>query len=140
MPPNQDTAKHPIIYFDGVCNLCNGFVQFVLKRDKKGLFRFASLQSDYAKSRGFEIPSQPDGDSGSLLVEWDGKLLKYSTGALYVFGGLGGGYRLLKVLLIVPRFIRDAVYKWIAHHRYAIFGKRESCMLPAPEWEGRFLG
>jgi predicted DCC family thiol-disulfide oxidoreductase YuxK len=139
MPNKPDNIHHPVIYFDGVCNLCNGFVQFVIKRDKKGLFRFASLQSDYAKSRGFEIPAQPDGDYGSLLVEWDGELLKYSTGALHVFGGLGGGYRLLKALVIVPRFIRDAVYKWVARNRYAIFGKRDECMVPRPEWEGRFL-
>jgi len=136
----QEPTPHPVIYFDGVCNLCNGFVQFVLKRDRKGLFRFAALQSDYAKGQGIAEDTTSAGIPESVLVEWEGALLERSDAVLKVFEGLGGGYRILADLRVIPRPVRDAIYRWVARRRYFFFGKRETCMVPRKEWEGRFLG
>lgn len=135
----METTEHPVIYFDGECNLCNRFVQYVIRHDSEGLFRFASLQSDYAKSRGFEIPKISDGSLETMLVEWDGRVYPYSEGVLRVFKHLRGFNKLAVVFWIIPRALRDALYRWVARHRYFIFGKAESCMVPTVEMERRFL-
>lgn len=134
------TKDHPVIYFDGDCNLCNRFVQYVVSHDPAGVFRFASLQSDYARSRGFEIPEASDGSLETMLVEWNGKVLKYSEGVLRVFQNLSGLNRLAVVFRVIPRGLRDMLYRWIARHRYFIFGKAKECMVPTEEMRGRFLG
>lgn len=130
--------EHPVIFFDGFCNLCNGAVQFVIKRDRKNLFRFASLQSDYAAValKKFDIePAQ--GDSFVLLA--NGKVYQRSTAALKVARKLSGLWPLLYGFIIVPRFIRDAIYNWIARNRYKWFGKQDSCWVPTPELKQKFL-
>lgn len=127
-----------IILFDGVCNLCNGFVQWVLRRDPKGQFRFASLQSD----TGATILKQhglPPGTLDSVLLSDGKKVYMRSDAVLEVARRLGGGWSLVVVLKIIPRFLRDAIYKWIAKNRYHWFGASATCWLPRAEWRDRFL-
>lgn len=124
--------------FDGVCNLCNASVQWVLKHDRKGVFRFASLQSktgqELLTAFGF---SQENFDTVVLI---DGEhVYTRSDAPLEVVRRLGGLWPLLGVFKIIPLAVRNAVYDWIARNRYRWFGKREACMLPRPEWKDRFL-
>jgi len=128
----------PVIYFDGVCNLCTGSVQFVLKKDKANLFRFASLQGEAGQKMlaSYHLPTH---HYKSFVVEENGKIFTRSTGALRVFRHLGGAWYLLYFFIIVPPFIRDGVYNFVSEHRFRWFGKKESCWLPRPEWKQRFL-
>lgn len=126
-----------IILFDGVCNLCNSSVQFILKRDRKGQFGFASLQGEVGQKLIHKFGLNPDINS-FVLIENE-KVYLESTAALKVCKGLTGGWKLFTAFLIIPRPIRDVVYKIIANNRYKWFGKKESCMLPLPEWKNRFL-
>ena len=129
---------HAVIFFDGLCNLCNGAVQFTLQRDRKDFFRFASLQSDYAQEalNSFHIEAK-QGDSFILLE--DGKIYQRSTAALRVARKLSGFWPLLYGLIIVPKFIRDAIYNYIAKNRYKWFGKQERCWVPTSALKSRFL-
>jgi predicted DCC family thiol-disulfide oxidoreductase YuxK len=128
----------PIVLFDGVCNLCNSAVQFIIKRDKKEQFRFASLQGKAGNDllKKFDLPA--DLFNSFILVEGD-KVYTRSTAALRVAKKLSGGWKLLYGLMIVPRFIRNAVYNVIAKNRYKWFGKRNECMIPTQEMKERFL-
>ena len=126
----------PVIYFDGYCGLCNGFVDFVLARDRARSFRFAPLQGTTARAR-FGDPG--DVDPTTILLEEEGTVFERSTAALRIITALGGIWRLAGLLRLVPRFIRDAVYDWIARNRYGWFGKRDSCRLPSPEERAVFL-
>jgi len=128
----------PIILFDGVCNLCNGAVQFVLKRDRTKQFRFASLQSNAGQAllRGRGLPTE-DFDT-MVLVEED-RVYTRSNAALRILRGCGGMWALAYAFILVPRALRDAVYGVIARYRYRWFGKREECWLPTPELRDRFL-
>ncbi len=128
----------PVIYFDGVCNLCTGAVQFVLKRDRKEVFQFASLQGEAGQKMLLEN-ELPSHHYKSFIIEENGKIYTGSTAALRVLKLLGGLWPVLYVFIIVPPFVRDAVYNFISDHRYKWFGKKESCWLPKPEWEKRFL-
>jgi len=130
-------TEKAVIFFDGVCNLCNGAVQFVIKRDRKNYFKFAALQSDFAQQTllGFNLQVK-QGDSFVLLE--NGKVYEQSTAALKVARELNGLWPLLYVFIIVPPFIRDPVYKFIARNRYKWFGKQESCWIPTPELKDRF--
>jgi predicted DCC family thiol-disulfide oxidoreductase YuxK len=127
----------PIILFDGVCNLCNGSVQFIIKRDKDAKFRFASLQSDTGRKvlEQFHLPT--DTFNSFILLE-DGKIYTRSTAALRVFSRIKG-WKWAGALMYVPRFIRDGVYNLIARNRYRWFGKKDECMVPTPELKSRFL-
>jgi predicted DCC family thiol-disulfide oxidoreductase YuxK len=131
-----DTSK-PIIFFDGVCNLCNGSVQFVIRRDKEGKFRFASLQSD-AGQEMLKNASLPENVFNSFLLYQDGRLYTRSTAALKVLSQLKG-WKWSGALQLVPPFIRNAVYNLIARNRYKWFGKKDECMIPTPELKSRFL-
>jgi len=127
----------PVILFDGICNLCTGSVQFILKRDKKNEFRFASLQSGYGQDllKRFSLP----GDTfNSFILYQDGKIYTRSTAALKMFQQLKG-WKWVKMFWIVPKFLRDAVYNLIAKNRYKWFGQKEECWLPTPELKARFL-
>lgn len=130
--------KQPVILFDGVCNLCNRSVRFVIKKDKKKKFRFASLQGKAGQDLLKRFNLQADDLNSFVLIEGD-KMYTRSAGALHMLRELGGGWKLFYAFMIVPRFIRDAVYNWVAKHRYKWFGKREECMVPAPELRERFL-
>lgn len=127
-----------IILFDGICNLCNGAVQFVLKRDKKGIFKFASLQSD-AGRKLLEAHGLPEDHLKSFVYIQDDKVYTRSDAALKIAAQLSYPTRLLSWLMIVPGFIRDFVYDLIARNRYRMFGKKEACMLPTPQLKQRFL-
>lgn len=133
-------GEHPVILFDGVCNLCNGAVQFVIERDPKGRFRFASLQSDAGgellRTHGLKVP---EGDPESIVLIEGGKAYECSSAALKIARGLSGGWWLLYAFMIVPSFIRDLVYRWIAANRYRWFGKSEECWVPTAELRTRFL-
>ena len=129
--------SRPIILFDGVCNLCSGSVQFVLKRDKKDLFRFASLQSKPGQELldKFKLPANTF--NSFVLAEGD-KIYTRSTAALRVAKDLKG-LKWLYAFRFVPKFIRDGVYNLIAKNRYKWFGKKEECWVPSPELRSRFL-
>ena len=127
-----------MILFDGVCNLCNGAVQFVIKRDKKKYFSFASLQSGEGQKLSVQY-GLPVNDFNSFILVENGKAYTRSTGALRVIKKLKGLWPLLYGFMIVPGFIRNAVYDWIARNRYKWFGKKDECMIPTPELKARFL-
>lgn len=128
---------NPVILFDGVCNLCTGSVQFILKRDKDKTFSFASLQSDYGQKllQQFNLPTNT---FNSFILYQDGKIYTRSTAALQMFQQLNG-WKWVKIFWIVPKFIRDAVYNLIARNRYKWFGKKNECWLPTPDLKARFL-
>ena len=128
-----------LLLFDGVCNLCNSSVQFILLRDKKDRFRFASLQSDYGQNllREHNLPTE---SFNSLVLVENGKIYQKSTAALRIARKLKGLWPLLFAFIIIPPFIRNFVYDIIAKNRYRLFGKKDECMLPRPEWKQKFLG
>lgn len=130
--------KSPVLLFDGVCNLCNASVQWILTHDPQGKFRFAALQSETGQAvlQRFGL-DQAHFDS-VVLVEGD-RIFLHSDAPLEIARILGGFWKLAYVLKIIPRFLRDAVYSWIARNRYRWFGRREACMLPRAEWKARFL-
>jgi predicted DCC family thiol-disulfide oxidoreductase YuxK len=130
--------KNLVLLFDGVCNLCNGLVQFVIKRDRAGQFRFGALQSTAGRKflKKFKLPVS---DLETLVLVKDGKALIKSTAGLTMLRELGGFWGLFYVFIIVPAFIRDGVYDLIARSRYSIFGKRKICMIPTPDLKSRFL-
>ncbi|TLS35813.1 thiol-disulfide oxidoreductase DCC family protein [Pseudalkalibacillus caeni] len=126
-----------IILFDGECNFCDKSVQFIIKRDKKAIYKFGSIQSD----EGQEILKKyrvPQGIDSLILVEGNKCYLK-SSAALRICKNLQGAWKLLYGILIIPKPIRDIVYSFVAKNRYKWFGKKESCMLPSPEIRKRFL-
>lgn len=124
--------------FDGVCNLCNSSVQFVLLRDSANYFQFASLQSDYGQ-KVLQENNLPIDDFNSFLLIENNKLYTQSTAALRVAGKLDGWWKLMYVFIVVPPFIRNFVYNFIAKNRYRWFGKKDECMMPRPEWKQKFL-
>lgn len=128
----------PVILFDGVCNLCNGSVLFIIKRDPQAKFRFASLQSDFGRQQLLKFNRSATLES-VLLIEAD-KLYDKSTAALKIASKLSGLWPLLSIFRVVPKSWRDGVYTWIARNRYQWFGKREACMIPTPELKSRFIG
>lgn len=130
--------SYKIILFDGVCNLCNGAVTFTIKRDKKNIFRFAALQSEI----GQQLISKFNIDTSkvdSIILIDDEKQYEKSSAALHIAKQLSGAYPLLFGFMIVPKFIRNAVYDYIAKNRYKWFGKKEICMIPTAELKAKFL-
>ena len=128
---------NPIILFDGVCNLCNKSVQFVIKRDKEKKFRFASLQSEFGQ-RILEKFNLPQDKFNSFILLENDRIYSRSTGALRMLSQLKG-WKWAGALRIVPPFIRDGVYNMISQYRYKWFGKKDECMIPTPELRERFL-
>ncbi len=146
-----------VILFDGVCNLCNASVNFIIDRDNKKLFQFASLQSEYAQnlisnstedvrfftSKGI-IPLNESirkelNSLSSILYFEDNILYHKSDAALRIAEHLGGLYKFISIGRILPTFLRDFIYEYIARNRYRWFGKKESCRMPSPELKERFL-
>ncbi|RBW68918.1 hypothetical protein DS031_14380 [Bacillus taeanensis] len=132
------TMTKPVLLFDGVCNLCNGIVQFVIKHDKKEHFLFASLQSEAGQQllKQFALPT--DDFNSFVYVKGDTYYTK-STAALFVVKRLSGLWQLLFAAMILPKPIRDKLYDLIAKNRYKLFRKRDTCMMPTPELKKRFL-
>lgn len=128
----------PILLFDGVCNLCNGFVQFILLRDPRGVFRFASLQSDTGQLLLEKYGLDSESLNTVVLIK-GGKAYTHSEVALEVAPQLQGFWQWVALFRLVPRSVRDAIYNWIAKNRYRWFGKQDACMLPRAEWKARFL-
>ena len=126
------------ILFDGVCNLCNGFVQFVIARDPQARFRFAALTSDAAQSLLRQSAVSTPVPDSIVLIE-DGRAYFRSDAALRIVRHLTFPWPLLYAFAIVPRFIRDGVYDVVAARRYQWFGRRDVCMIPTPELRRRFL-
>lgn len=139
---SSDQSRVPdssvIILFDGICNLCNGFVQFVIARDPLGRFRFCSLQSDTAKALLRKTSVDASALSTVVLLEQD-QVYTESTAVLRIARKLGGGWPALFVFILIPAFIRNGVYRWVARRRYRLFGKRAECMIPQADWQDRFL-
>lgn len=132
--------KHPehIILFDGVCNLCNSSVNFVIRHDKRSIFHFASLQWDVAGELLAE--NYPEGDDFETILYYEnGKIFKKSTAVLRIARQLGFPWKIAYGFIIVPKFIREPVYMIISRNRYKWFGKRDKCMIPSPELKNKFL-
>lgn len=127
----------PVIFFDGVCNLCNASVQFVIEHDQENYFKFSALQGDYAKAVLPKFNVNPSSLNSTLLLE-DGKLYTKSSSALRVAKKLNGIWPLLYGFIIVPKFIRDWVYDLVAKNRYKWWGKQETCWLPTPALKNKF--
>ena len=130
--------KHKIILFDGVCNLCNGFVQFIIKRDQKAIFKFAALQSDFGQSFLKSQNLNPLELKSIILID-DEQVYTQSTAALKIAKHLNGAWKLCYVFIIVPTFLRNIFYKVVAKYRYKWFGQLNKCMVPSAELKSRFL-
>ncbi len=130
--------NHPVILFDGVCNLCNGSVQFIIKRDPLSKFSFASLQSTVAAQllKNFEVSSH---DIYSILLIKNGVLFDRSDAILEIAKDLKGPWPALAIFKFLPKTFRDFFYRLIAANRYRLFGKQDSCLLPTPELRARFM-
>lgn len=127
-----------VILFDGVCNLCNNTVQFVIKHDTGGKFKFAALQSDYAKET-LKNQSLDSASLSSIVLIDEAKVYTKSTAALRIAKYLNNGLPFLYHLILLPKFLRDGVYDIIAKNRYKWFGQQENCMIPTPDLKNRFL-
>jgi predicted DCC family thiol-disulfide oxidoreductase YuxK len=129
------SSDHPIIFYDGTCGLCDRSIQFIMKHDRKQVFRFAALQSEFAaKTLGSNLTFD------SFIFFDKGKVAYRSSAALNMFKTLGGLWSLLYAFIIVPPFIRNAVYDVVARNRYKWFGKYDTCKIPTPEQKALFLG
>jgi predicted DCC family thiol-disulfide oxidoreductase YuxK len=128
----------PILLFDGVCTMCNSLVSFVIRRDPKRIFQFASLQSDTGQ-RLLQQAGLPTSQLNTFVLIEGNRYYTKSTAALHLFRRLGRLWTFLYLFIIVPRPLRDMVYHWIAKNRYKWFGKKEQCMLPTPDIKERFL-
>jgi predicted DCC family thiol-disulfide oxidoreductase YuxK len=127
-----------IILFDGVCNLCSGFVQFVVPRDPEGKYRFASLQSEVGRELLAEHDLPTDELESIVLIE-DGESHVKSAAVIRIASDLGGRYRLLSPFRYVPAALRDRVYDFVADNRYRWFGKKDQCLMPSGDMESRFI-
>ncbi|MEP6514266.1 MAG: thiol-disulfide oxidoreductase DCC family protein [Parafilimonas sp.] len=129
--------QQPLVLFDGVCNYCNAMVNFSIRHDKKSKLHFAPLQSDIGKQlkKQYVIPDEVD----SVVLIENNKAYTYASAALRISKYLDWPAKALYALNIFPAFISNTIYKWIAKNRYKWFGKKDSCMMPAPDVKARFL-
>ena len=138
MDSPDPVAGRVLVMFDGVCNLCNGFVQFLIRRDPQARFVFASLQSGFASDQLHRHGVNPRALHSVIVID-QGKMYQRSDAVLRVVGYLPVLWPMLKVFWLVPRFIRDGVYNVIAASRYKWFGRQDACMLPDPSLRARFM-
>ena len=136
---NQLPKHKKLILFDGVCNLCNNTVQYVIKHDKKDVFRFTALQSEIGKSIIEKYNIDTTKTDSILLYSNENGLKAKSTAALYIAKHLGFPNYLMSVFFIIPTFLRNWVYNFIAKNRYKWYGKKDACMIPTPELKSKFL-
>lgn len=125
-----------VIFFDGLCGLCNGFVDFIMKIDRKGSFKFSPLQSEYARTH---LPPEYTQDLSTVIVQIDGMNYRKSQAVLKVFKELGGVWSILSLARILPEGFSNSIYDLIARNRYRLFGQKETCRLPTPEERQRFI-
>lgn len=135
---NPDHLHKKIVLFDGICDLCNKSVQFIVQRDERDLFRLASLQSDFGQKFLKKHGKSTTHFDSIILIDENQKLYTESTAALKIAQDLKG-VKWMKIFLILPKFLRDGVYRIIAKHRYKWFGKRAECMIPSPELKAKFI-
>ena len=137
------SESRPIVLYDGVCGLCNGLVQFLLKRDTRDRLRFASLQSEFARVVLSRHGADPDDlDTVYVVVEHNQsneRLLARSDAILNLAEQLGGIWGMAKIGRVIPKAVRDGMYKLVATNRYRMFGKYDSCMMPDPAHRAKFL-
>lgn len=133
-----DVNGERIIVFDGVCVLCNGWVRFLLRFDRRGVYRFAAMQSDSGKALLAAHGLDPD-DPVSFLLVTPERAWTDSDAIVRVLAGLGGAWRVAHALRVLPRFLRDPMYRFVARHRYRLFGRHDTCLMPTPEVAARFL-
>ncbi len=134
----NSVKNSPIILFDGVCNICNSSVQFIIRRDRKKHFLFASLESDAARLILLQFPMKKLDLTSILFVENE-QIYDRSTAVLKITRKLKGGYSFLYAFIIIPKFLRDWVYQQFANNRYRWFGKKDQCMVPTADLKDRFL-
>ncbi|MGE3608649.1 MAG: thiol-disulfide oxidoreductase DCC family protein [Bacteriovoracaceae bacterium] len=125
-----------VIFFDGLCGLCNGFVNFILKIDRNNNFIFSPLQSEFAIQT---LPQELTHDLKTIVVLIDGQTFKKAQAVFAVFNEIGGIWKMISLLKILPNFLLDFVYDLVASNRYQFFGKKDSCRLPTPEERKRFI-
>ena len=126
------------VFFDGVCNLCNRSVNFLISKDKKEVLKFASLQSEYAQNTiPKELLNRENLDT--IVVYTNGKLYNRSNAVLKLCKILGGGFYVFLIGYLIPRFIRDGLYRFIANNRYRWFGTQSQCRVPTSDLKDRFL-
>lgn len=130
--------QQPIILFDGVCNLCNGAVQFIITRDPQARISFAALQSSIGQKL-LERHKLPKSDFDTFIMIENGKIRTKSTAALKTLRYLNGAWKWAYLLIVIPKPLRDAIYSYIAKNRYKWFGKQEYCMIPNKDTKKRFL-
>lgn len=137
----MESTRHPVVLFDGVCNLCNAAVRWVIERDRSGTLRYASLQSEAAASilGEYLTPEEVEALPDAMILVDDAGVHTRSTAALRIAGRLGLPWKAMIGFLWVPRILRDGIYRFIARNRYRWFGHREACMVPTPELAERFL-
>lgn len=131
-------SEHAILLFDGVCNMCNDAVRFVIAHDPKGYFRFAPLQSAIGHELLARCGQRADALDTMVLVEGE-RCSTRSDAAVRIVRHLSGAWPLLALLRFLPQALRDRGYRWVADNRYAWFGKRDACAVPTPELRARFL-
>lgn len=133
---NSNPKQSGIVFFDGICGLCNGFIDFLLVKDKNDVFVYAPLQGETAQKK----LSKKDLENIHTIIYLEGDKTYYQSDAVFkILDGLGGLWKLFIVLKIVPKFIRDHIYNFIAKHRYKWFGKKDTCRLPTPEERNKIL-
>jgi predicted DCC family thiol-disulfide oxidoreductase YuxK len=132
-------VPQPLYLFDGYCVLCSGFTQFCLRHDGDGRLKFASTQSAFGQELVRSLGLPPETTDKTVLLIEDDKVFSQSTAVLRSLRHLRGWPRLLRPLVLVPRFLRDPVYDLVARNRYRWFGRRTSCFVPTPEIRSRFV-
>lgn len=125
-----------VVYFDGHCNLCNSFIDFLIRRDYRRILKFAPLQGPTAVAN---LPAHLRNGLSTMVLQDEGRIMTESTAAILSISYLRGVYALMKLFLIVPEFIRNGVYRGVANHRYLFAGRRETCRLPSFEERAQFL-
>jgi len=137
-PPAVRNGVHPVVFYDGQCGVCHGFVRFLLRRDDQSSFRFSPLQGDTAK----KLAVSPQGDDPSqwtVILHDSQGVHAGSTASLRALRHLGGFWTLTGLFLWIPRFLRDGAYQLFASNRYRLFGKANICEIPAPAHRSQFL-
>jgi len=134
----EQAQGHPVVIFDGVCNLCNSSIDFIIRTDKQGQFLVTANQHEAGKAI-LESQGREATDVSTVFLYEDGKLYERSTAALKIARKLGFPWSLAYGFMIVPKGLRDIVYNWIARNRYRWFGEKETCRLPTPEERARFI-
>lgn len=134
----QINDQNPIILFDGICNLCNASVQFILKQDKKKQFLLASLQSDAAKNILLQYKCK-NNDLNSIIVIDKNKVHKKSSAILIIVKHLGMPWQIFNLMKVLPENWRDSLYDFVAERRYKWFGKKDTCLMMLPEYKNRFI-